>query len=163
MFSLSLANCLVAILGDVFFIDEIHLTTKDTTLLMGLLRYIFTGGEVTQPLSGAPKLVFASATFECADINVFFPKFPLLSLNTAHFPIETVYRGHLAAARDKEVDAVICGIVLEEWVSVCSSDSNVFVCVLFLNSMLQFNFVSFCVYTYIYKIENYFTATLECC
>lgn len=103
-----------AALGDVFFVDEIHMATKDTTLLMGLLRHLFgaDGAGGKRMLVDAPKLIFASATFDSADIVTFFGELPKVTLEAVHHPIEMHYRGSLALA--PKIDAVIGKVVLDE-------------------------------------------------
>lgn len=78
------------ILGDILFVDEVHTATSQTTLLIGLVKYIF--GE-----SKSPKIVFSSATFNINDITDYYTNFPIYKINV---PSKTVFEKYLEKERD---------------------------------------------------------------
>jgi len=68
-------------LGDILIIDEVHTSTVEISLLIGLLKY----------LDLKIKIVFASATFNHSDILSFYPKFPIYRVELDRLPIEHIY------------------------------------------------------------------------
>jgi HrpA-like RNA helicase len=73
-------------LGDILFIDEVHSATSHITVLIGLMRYLFSN---TQYLG--PRIVFASATFNHGDIMDHFPNFPVYKVDIPSYPIEEIF------------------------------------------------------------------------
>jgi HrpA-like RNA helicase len=74
-----------SILGDVFFIDEVHTASRDITTLIGLIVHIFPN------LDGAPKIVFMTATLNHGDILNYFPTFPTYKVELDTYPIQIEY------------------------------------------------------------------------
>ena len=72
------------VLGDYFFIDEVHTATSDISLLMGLVHHIFPDGD-------GPSLVFTTATFNQADVRAYFPEFPVYTVERKSHPVEVIY------------------------------------------------------------------------
>lgn len=92
-------NQILSILGDILFIDEVHAATSDITVLIGLVRYLFTD-NVDGQYKG-PKIVFATATFNHGDIIDHFPEFPVYKVEIATQPIEDIFLiGGMATNRD---------------------------------------------------------------
>jgi HrpA-like RNA helicase len=124
------------VLGDVLMVDEVHLMSKDTTLLLGLLievwpelatsrRFMQAAQQAKAPapaharkafaIDGTPppRILFSSATFDRSHLTGLFGEFPVLQLPSVHFPIEDFYLSHTPAARD--VDDIIVRIVKAEF------------------------------------------------
>src|SRR5665648_4810 len=105
-------------LGDVFFVDEVHTSTSQITLLIGLIRYLYTNPG-TGSYSG-PRLVFTTATLNHADIIDQFPNFPTYRVEVQSHPVQDIY---LTEHRDLFKDdptPLIVDIVrkeLEQWKS----------------------------------------------
>ena len=78
-----------AILGDIVFIDEVHTATSQITLLIGLLRQLYTIDPVGS--YGGPRLVFSTATFNPTDITNHFPEFPTYKVTLKSHPVQDVY------------------------------------------------------------------------
>jgi HrpA-like RNA helicase len=76
------------VLGDIFFIDEVHAATSHITLLIGLIRYLFTNSEGEYV---GPKIVFTTATFNHGDIIDHFDKFPVYKVEIPSQPIEDIF------------------------------------------------------------------------
>ena len=104
------------VLGDIIFIDEVHTGTTDITVLIALLRYLFT----YQNKYIGPKIVFATATFNHGDIMDHFPDFPIYRIQDVTKPIQDIY---LDVARDPVRDDPTSEIVrivkieYERWLS----------------------------------------------
>jgi HrpA-like RNA helicase len=78
------------ILGDIFFIDEVHVATSHITVLISLLRFLYFD-SVSSLNEKGPKIVFASATFNQGDIVEYFPKFPIYKVEIPSWPIEDIF------------------------------------------------------------------------
>lgn len=85
------------VLGDYFFIDEVHTATSDISLLMGLIHHIF-------PENDGPSLVFTTATFNQADVRAYFPEFPIYTVERKSHPVEVVYLHEGDGDSDDEPD-----------------------------------------------------------
>lgn len=93
------------LMGDIVFIDEIHTGNLETTLLMGLLSYIF---PTTSFREAGPKIVFASATLNQEDIIQFYSRFPVYSIDMNRFPVEEKFlREPFDPLRDEVNDKII--------------------------------------------------------
>jgi len=75
------------VLGDILFIDEVHTSTSQITLLIGLIRHLFTD----QGSYNGPKIVFASATFNHGDIMDHFRDFPVYRVQIQSQPVEVFF------------------------------------------------------------------------
>lgn len=101
------------VFGDILFIDEVHTSTSHITLLIGLMRYLFTtpGGQYI-----GPKLVFSTATFNHGDIVDHFNDFPVYTVEVQAFPVETIFlppNSHHNPLRD-DPNPLIVKIIREE-------------------------------------------------
>jgi len=76
------------VLGDILIIDEVHASTCQITLLIGLLRYLYT--DKTGKYTG-PKIVFSTATFNHGDIVDHFPEFPVYQIEGENKPITDIF------------------------------------------------------------------------
>ena len=76
------------VLGDILFVDEVHTSTSHITLLIGLVRFLFTSpaGQYI-----GPKLVFSTATFNHGDIMDHFADFPVYTVTVQAYPVETTF------------------------------------------------------------------------
>lgn len=76
------------VFGDILFVDEVHTSTSHITLLIGLVRFLFTtpGGQYI-----GPKLVFLTATFNHGDIIDHFADFPVYTVSVQAYPVETIF------------------------------------------------------------------------
>jgi HrpA-like RNA helicase/SAM-dependent methyltransferase len=72
------------VFGDILFIDEVHTSTSQITLLIGLIRHLF--NERGQ--YNGPKIVFASATFNHGDIMDHFKDFPVYRVSIESKPVQ---------------------------------------------------------------------------
>lgn len=95
------------VLGDIFFVDEIHTATVEITLLIGLINFLFQNSE-------GPKLVFSSATLNSADVFDFFPTFPIYKVNINRYPIEVIFLSEPFDPKRDDVDEKIIPIVRKE-------------------------------------------------
>ena len=100
-----------SIFGDIIFIDEVHAATTDITVLIALIRYLFTSKGV---YSG-PKIVFASATFNHGDIMDHFKDFPIYKVPTITHPIEDIFLDKTRDPIHDEADTEITRIVKEKF------------------------------------------------
>lgn len=75
------------IFGDIFVIDEVHTSTSQITLLIGLVKHLF-GSDKT-----GPKIVFSTATFNRGDIIDYYPDFPTykIDFDKEGISIEDIY------------------------------------------------------------------------
>lgn len=78
---------IMSVLGDILFIDEVHAATSHITLLIGLVRHLFTTDEGYK----GPRIVFATATFNHGDIMYHFPEFPVYKVDVPSMPIEDIF------------------------------------------------------------------------
>ncbi len=102
------------VLGDIFFVDEVHTNTVDITQLVGLINFIFRKDSVYQ----GPKIVFSTATFNHGDIMDFFPDFPIYKVDVNAFPVEIKFLDEMFDPRKDDVDEKIIKILkseLETW------------------------------------------------
>lgn len=103
-----------AIFGDIVFIDEVHSATTDITILIALLRYLFTFKKIYN----GPKIVFSTATFNHGDIMDHFPEFPIYKVPTTTKPIEDIFLDKTRDPIRDDADPEILRIVkqkFEEW------------------------------------------------
>lgn len=75
------------ILGDILFIDEVHVATSYMTLLIGLIRYLY---KVDNKYTG-PRIVFLTATFNHGDIMDHFENFPVYQVTMENKLIEDIF------------------------------------------------------------------------
>lgn len=79
---------IIKMLGDLFFIDEVHAATTHITLLIGLIKYLFTN---PQGQYVGPKIIFSTATFNHGDIIDHFNNIPTYKVEMPSQPIEDIF------------------------------------------------------------------------
>ena len=82
------------VLGDILFIDEVHVSTSQITLLIGLVRSLFTN---QQGKYDGPKIVFSTATFNHGDIMDHFHEFPIYKIEEEAMAVTDIF---LTKSRD---------------------------------------------------------------
>lgn len=100
------------ITGDIFFIDEVHTSTVDITLLIGLLNYIFRNPNGTFE---GPKIIFSTATFNSVDISDFFSEFPIYKITLQAYPVEMIFMEKDFNPKSGDVDSEILKIIRKEY------------------------------------------------
>ena len=100
------------VLGDILFVDEVHTATSQITLLIGLIRYIFTIDNVYT----GPKIVFSTATFNHGDIMDHFSNFPIYRVELENMPIEDIYLETFNDPMGSNPNVLIAEIIKKELV-----------------------------------------------
>lgn len=116
-------NQIRAVLGDIFFIDEVHTATSHISLLIGLVRHIFTGEDGAYV---GPRIVFSTATFNHGDIMDHFPDFPIYKVDIPVWPITDTFLTTKRNLLHDDPNAEIIRIVKDElahWMSLLANNS----------------------------------------